>query len=374
MTTVYDEAWSLAQQKTIAIVPRISAAISILSSLYIVVSVLRSRIYRSRIFHRIMVGTALNVTFFSIWELWGTAAVPVGTHNVYGARGTEATCSAQGFLFQVFIFCVLSYYSGLSCYCFMAVRYNFDVQKYVWIEKWIHAGAYVYPICSAVYLLSKDAFHPTIHTCYIASVPLGCGDNGPMPCTKGPQNIGQLQWLLAGLPLIVLMFGSTCMTFFVYLELKRKNFGNQSEMTIAVKELALYLLALYWTFLPTCINAVLVFVMDSHSFVTTLVSTIINKLMGLWILLVFLQFRQVSSNRASEETVESAGEDCLGIDGAPTPNSKEKNKCWNSEATFSVFDGTNASKAWSEFVHDGDAEDEEEDEFESKRWECTVQT
>jgi hypothetical protein len=322
-----------------------------------------------------MVGTSINVMLFSIWELWGTAAVPVGTPNVYGARGTEATCSAQGFLFQVFIFSVLCYYSGLSFYCFMAVRHSFDVCKYEWVEKWIHIGAYICPLFSASYLLGKDAFHPTIHTCFIASVPLGCGDNGPMPCTKGPQNIGQLQWFFVGLPVIILMVGSTCMTFFVYLELRRKNLGSRSEMMSAVKQLALYLLALYWTFLPTCANAVLVVAMNRHIFVVTLISTIITKLMGLWILLVFLQFRQVSSRRTTEETVGSGREDSLRMVGAAEQNANEK-KCWlrDSRETFSIFDGTNASKAWSEFVHDGDVDDQEEDESESKRWECTVQT
>jgi hypothetical protein len=143
--------------------------------------------------------------------------------------------------------------------------------------------------------------------------------------------------------------------FFVYLELRRKSIRGRSEMMSAVKQLGLYLLALYWMVLPTCANVVLVVAIDRHIFVPTLILTIINKLMGLWILLVFLQFRQVSSRRTTEETDGSGGEDSLRMGGAAARNAKEK-KCWlrDSQETFSIFDGTNASKAWSEFVHDGD--------------------
>jgi hypothetical protein len=64
-------------------------------------------------------------------NLWGTAAIPEGTSSVGSwAKGTTASCSAQGFLYQFGYYVIpSSYYVALSFYSFTAVRNNFQLEK-----------------------------------------------------------------------------------------------------------------------------------------------------------------------------------------------------------------------------------------------------
>jgi hypothetical protein len=118
-----------------------------------------------------MLGTALNMMLLCVPNLWGTVAIPEGTSSVGSwAKGTAASCSAQGYLYQ-FGYVIPSYYVALSIYSFMAVRNNFRLEKYKWIEPWIHVGIHIYPIASVTYLLTIDAFNYSGTNCWIASVP-----------------------------------------------------------------------------------------------------------------------------------------------------------------------------------------------------------
>jgi hypothetical protein len=203
----------------LAILPRIGATISLFSSLYIVITVLCSPHYRSRVYHRIMLGTALNIMLWSVPNLWGSAAVPEGTSSVGSwGKGTTASCSASGFLLQLGTYAVPSYYVVLSFYSFTAVCNNFQLEKYKWIERWIHVGVHIYPIASAIYLLTIDAFNFSGTQCWIASVPLGCGERSDEVCTQGPQDIGRVQWLFAGIPAMILVIVPTFMMIALYIE------------------------------------------------------------------------------------------------------------------------------------------------------------
>jgi hypothetical protein len=243
-----------------------------------------------------MLGTALNVMALNTWQFWGTAAVPAGTPGVHGAKGTTTTCSAQGFLNQLG-YVVPSYYCALSLYSFVAIRNNFDLGKYIWIERWIHIGVYVYPVASGIYLLIIEAFNYSGHTCWVASVPLGCGNDSGVVCTRGPQNLGDILWLFLGAPAFVGLLVPTFMMVYIYVEVRRKPFKYWIKARTVAKQTKWYLLALYWTYFFGWINGGVLFAKGKAYFSLTLMAICVEIMIGFWIMLVYDHLRNISVDK-----------------------------------------------------------------------------
>lgn len=167
-----DEHFTETQAKVLSITSSVTAAVSLICASYMCYTCYQNR---SRMFHRLMMGLSIHLLVVAIWRMYGTAAVPPSEHhNVWGARGTTATCSAQGFFLQV-SFGVPCYYASLAVYSFQAVRFNFERKKYEWIEKYIHAAVNAWAFGSAIYLLAIEAFNPSLHgICWIHSMPFAC--------------------------------------------------------------------------------------------------------------------------------------------------------------------------------------------------------
>ena len=169
------EYFTESQSKAISLGARIAASVSICCGLYMIVKCYQSR---DRIFHRLMLCLSVYLVTCSIWTVYGTSAVPYiedAPFNVWGAAGTTKTCTAQGF-FSHISQAIGLYYTGLSVYSLQAVRFNFQVQKYQWIEKYIHFFIALWAFGSGFYLLSLEAFNPSPDRgCYIHSRPLACG-------------------------------------------------------------------------------------------------------------------------------------------------------------------------------------------------------
>ena len=228
---------TVSQQIALNIIQRVAAICSMGCSVYLITSVLRSKYYRSRIYHRIMVGCAINIVLICCVDLWGSLAVPSSygihymnddvdsnnggdsvvdsatntsmdtyyddyndnpaqydgetvtsttnnnhhnqqqstLHYVVGARGNITTCNIQGFLYVALSFQIPFYYISLSLLSLMAIRSKFQLVKYMWIEKYIHIAVHVLPIVSSSFLLLKDAINPAIRSCHFVSIPIGCG-------------------------------------------------------------------------------------------------------------------------------------------------------------------------------------------------------
>jgi hypothetical protein len=330
------------EQRLLAVLPRIAAVISFLSALKIVVTVLRNRQYRSRFYHRLMLGTALNVMVLNILDFWGTAAVPTGTPGVYGAKGTTATCSAQGFLNQLG-YVVPSYYCALSLYSFVAVRNNF-VGNYIWFERCIHIGVYIYPVASGIYLLMIEAFNYSGHTCWVASAPLWCGNDSGVVCTRGPQNLGDILWLFVGAPLSIVLLVPTFVMVALYLEVRRKPYRYWIKAKTVLEQAGSYLLALYWTYLFAIINGGILFASGKTYFSLTLMAICVEIMIGLWIMLVYDHFCDVGVDLSTEITDRSKEEaDRNGEDVKEGPREGGNADGNRRVVLHSIFDDTYAT-------------------------------
>ncbi|VEU35650.1 unnamed protein product [Pseudo-nitzschia multistriata] len=204
---------------------RVFGFLSILAGFYIFYWAWRRK---EHVYHRLMMGISVYLILTRPMFVYGVSAVPEGTPGVWGAKGTTATCTAQGFIIHIGGMAAPTYFIGLSVYAWAVVAYaNFDAKKYQWIEKYIHILANGYAWGSAIYILSIQGFnHSGFHICWIASIPFGCGDETDIECTRGPQNISQVMSIFVGIPavtfLVVPTIAMLALVLFLYRQQQRQ--------------------------------------------------------------------------------------------------------------------------------------------------------
>ena len=163
---------------------------------------------------------ALNQLIYSAFELYGAAAIPNDETNTRGNFGTVATCTTQGFFIYVCYSLSLFYYVSFSVYSFVGILSNFEKEKYLWVEKYIHAVVPIYPLITAFVILSKQGFNAKHASgyCEVSNTPWGCDDpnHGDVPCKRGHLNHGDTFFFLCYI--IVLGFPTVVM-FFLYVKL-----------------------------------------------------------------------------------------------------------------------------------------------------------
>ena len=137
-------------------------------------------------------GLSLNQLVYSIFLIYGAAAIPSDEINVIGNYGTVATCTTQGFFIYVCSNSSHLYYASFSVYSFVGVLHNFEKEKYMWVEKYIHAIVPIYPLITAFVILSKQGFNNNGGgICFVKNTPLDCNypNYDDVPCVRGPLSV-----------------------------------------------------------------------------------------------------------------------------------------------------------------------------------------
>ena len=330
--------WNDTKLMIVAFTPRITSAISIICS-----CILAKRTYMNRrknIYHRLNLAMSIHLIIYGIWKIYGNFASPppifvvettslststsesrststststsaANIGHVWGAgMGTTVTCSLQGFFAQLG-YSISFYYVILSVYSFVAVKCNFHMQKYMWIEKWLHFAAHVFPVGSSMYLLSIQAFNDTgSGTCWIASIPFGCGgtdilvggSTASIECVRGPQNIERIIWLFAGIPTFFVLLFPTMMMLVLYIEVRRKQHSIKLQASSVAKQASLYLAALYWCYLFTVINTGVLRIANKQTFGLQFLSGLTLNLQGVWFLLIYNHFHMKKKHKPKNAT------------------------------------------------------------------------
>lgn len=423
-TTMEQQRWlsledsDSAKMLSLSVLQRLAGTLSLLGGLYIF---LRAWKRRHCAFDRIMMGLSCHTMLWGIYHMWGTAAIPAGTPGVYGAKGTTATCDIQGFLLQISMV-VPFYYVFLSLYSWVVVLHgNFDPAKYEWIEKYIHVGVHIFPIASAIYLLTIESFNSNGLHCWIASIPSGCGEESGIECTRGPQNPHLILWVFGGIPAtFFLLFPTVVMvtlTYCVYLR-QRKPEGEILYVipaSMVAKQSAIYLGSLYWVYVPLFVYSGFNYSGQEKSYWLCLLANLISTSMGIWFAIVYWYFStEENTGNGTDDDVgtKNCNKDAIDLDktsNANSGNEEEKSEDfatltransrsrWSStnattmmagsnttmasgrssrrlsraskRFSFNIFDGTASSGMFSAFVFEGDSEDEDLDAAESRQWE-----
>jgi len=170
-----DEAYfSRSEQKILFYGSKVTSAISIMASFYIIIKVIRNPRIRKQFFHRIMVALSVNSILFRGMTFLQSWVVPKSV-PVYGAIGTQLTCDIQGFVIVFSYFTILSYYTLLSIFAFYSVRNNFDETWFLKYEVVVHVTLYAFPVIISSIALAKGYFNPSVfNLCHIATYPKRC--------------------------------------------------------------------------------------------------------------------------------------------------------------------------------------------------------
>lgn len=304
---------------------RVAAFISFLGGLYICYWTWKRR---DHVYHRLMFAMSIYILLWSPWMMYGIAALPVGTPDVFGAYGTIATCTAQG-IFNQLSTAIPAYYVALSGFSWVVVVYgHFDAALYGWAEKHIHFWVNLWAISSSSWLASIEAFNPSegFPGCWIGAVPMGCGEESGVPCDRGPNNISDVLALMTGLPVVVLMVVPTvimiALACFLYFRERKEAREEEEEMETEVedgagadddnddddddsdllpqgeitvgevtKQSIVYLGALYWIYVPGLMMSWYgQFFGDEKKFGLSVFGTAIVMSKGLWYALVYHYF------------------------------------------------------------------------------------
>ena len=119
-----------AKQAVLAWLPRISAILSILGSMFIIYDTTKSREQRKKVNKQLLLGLSI----FDILGAWGYAftTFPIPEDHeygpIYGAKGNEATCTAQGFFIQLG---TISAYMNVSLavYYYLVIKQGWDESR-----------------------------------------------------------------------------------------------------------------------------------------------------------------------------------------------------------------------------------------------------
>ena len=348
----------------------------------------------------------------SMFLIYGENAIP--NH----ANGTITTCTIQGFFLYTSFTTSILYYCCFSFYSLVGVLNNFNKSKIIWIEKYIHFGVHLYPICSSIYLLKLKAFNNIgFGYCLTGSDPYECQiPDSTIPCTRGPSNtteflIMNLFWLI---PFLIELFVPTLIMIILYFMVYKKNQrqrqqqqehqGQDKLIHIESKDIAkqslIYVFVIYWTIIPFIIQQILLFIDDGSDpyslFHYVLFCNINFALFGLWTLFTYLYFsidirnnkknnnnsniliftssEMVTTTRTTattriESTLSSPQQDEGGGGGE---RSRSRSRSRSGKYSFNIFDGTNASGEFAAFIHDGDSDDEKVDNEQTNQWD-TIQ-
>ena len=179
----------------------------------------------------------------------GTAAIPQ-SDDVLGSYGNTATCTIQGFFIYLTSCTAIFYYSSFSVYSFVGVLHNFEKEKYMWVEKYIHILVHIYPIVSAFYILSQIGFTDSSHGfCYLHNASLSCDDD-PTDVPSDKTKCGKTQTLLVIPILLNLFFPTVVMTVLVFMVAQRQERILVNWKTVAKQAVRICLEVVVWNLIP----------------------------------------------------------------------------------------------------------------------------
>jgi len=155
--------WTTSQWKALAIVPKVTSALSLAGSAYILTDVLSNKQKRHMVYPTLMTCLSISDAIASVGYFFSTWPIPSDTQGpMWGAVGTTGTCTAQGFFVQLGILSPL-YNVALSLYYLLLIKYNWSEERLRSIQLPIHAAILTFSFGTAfaclpltLYNVSKD--------------------------------------------------------------------------------------------------------------------------------------------------------------------------------------------------------------------------
>ena len=287
----------------LAIVPKITASISIPCQLWIIKQVIVDhRENRGKATSRALFGMGcVDVCATFGWFL-STWAAPKGTPGVPFASGTTGTCSFQGFLLQLAIGAPM-YNCLLSLFYLLTIRYGWSEKRLRKIEPLLNAAILLFAVGTSIVLLPLGLYNHIGAVCWVMGLPQGCGNSNYQPGDE-PCERGDFAWLY-GVSLFYgplwccIVFTSFAMTM-IYRKVKRtedrtSTYNIESSYNTRSRQVwiqaLLYTASFYITWLPSTLWSITQW-FGVPMFWLDILATICEPSQGLLNLLVFIRPRE----------------------------------------------------------------------------------
>ena len=169
----------------VVIIPKVIALLSILSSTYIIKTILYDTPKNKRnAYHRIMIHMSiLDILFSGLIHFIGSWAMPTGTAPL--SSGNLKTCDAQGYLSLALSIACPMCNASLSTYYNLIIKYGWHDNKINKIEKWLHIIPSTVGFVIAIVPLVAKLYVPGMWGCWFGNTqyPLGCDSDET--CVRG---------------------------------------------------------------------------------------------------------------------------------------------------------------------------------------------
>jgi len=347
------------------IYPRVVGVITTLSSLYMLFMAWKKH---ESLFQRLVFGMSFHLLLFGVFLMYGTNAIP-SVDSYESGKGTIATCTVQGFFIVVCRMSATLYYAGFSIYGYAGVLNNFDTAKIVWVEKYIHVLANLYPLSIGIYFLVMHGYNNGgFGYCSVSSRPYGCqSDSTDIECERGHPDYTVMKGIYGFWLAFVVVFPTVVMVT-LYHQVKQRQAQVNIRAKVVLLQSFVYLVVIYLTIVPWFVVLIIPIKRTNDFGIAGLVALVNFSLFGLWSILVYYYFttnmsiiahkskdpsiRMQSTNHNKDNTDVTVPTNNNDLDEDQTTPSQPK-------YSFNIFDGTNAGGAFAEFVHEGDSDEDD---------------
>ena len=285
-----------------------------------------------------------------------------------GTSGTSATCSIQGF---IIITCYLAfpfYYASFSIFAYVALKSNFQEEKYAWMEKWIHIGAYVFPLLLSIAAAVKDWINPALAYCSL-DFRGDCQSYYDPDCNE--HKLSPLYLALCILICVELAVGTITIA---YLLCKFDTIQKEVDAAVGMKHLVekarrrrlkevaietgLYLASFWFGYIPTVVEAIMRRSSGNLNYPLISASHCIFALQGFIIMMVYFTLQQRSRRERILPAPAGGAQNYETVSqiraNAAIPKSKRPSLRSSANVfSFRIFDGTPAEDSpWADYFDD----------------------
>jgi len=226
-------AFTHTQNVSLAIVPKFSAALSIIADSLLLLEILylhRSKL--ERVYYRIILSMALYDLSAACAKFLSTWPIPEESSIAFSI-GNHKTCQAQGFFLQFGIGAVVTN-CCLSCYFLLVIRFSWSEAKIRRLaEPVFYAAALVIAASTAIASYFLDLYNPTNLWCWIAPYPKGCVESlhrGSQitTCERG-DNASLYRWVFYHAFILSTIVFATCVMVTLYMSFRQVEMANQKH-------------------------------------------------------------------------------------------------------------------------------------------------
>jgi len=152
-----------------ALAPKVTGLISLISSTFIIQHVLRDPRRRGLTYHRLLLGMSISDFFGSLMCFLSTWPIPRGEACL--AAGTTMTCTVQGFFNQTAALTTPTYNISLAIYYVLVIVKGWKENRVSKIEKYLHALPILAGFGTGIAGLALKLYNGAGWICWIAPSP-----------------------------------------------------------------------------------------------------------------------------------------------------------------------------------------------------------